>query len=81
MPDQSPLQCLLKSLIGAFVLVSMLVPGDAVVLAAGWICHVEVPYATQVGAKLKTGHFVLTLQPEGNNYQIVDAVELPRAAL
>ena len=38
--------------------------GDAVVLAAGGVCHVAVPYSAQVGAKLKTGHFVLILQPE-----------------
>jgi len=56
--------------------------GDAVVLAAGGVCHVDVPYAAQVGARLKTGYFVLTLQPAaGNTYQIIDAVEFPRAWL
>jgi len=53
--------------------------GDAVVLAAGGVCHVEVPYSAQVGNKLKTGHFVFTLQPEANNvYLMNDAVEFAR---
>ena len=56
--------------------------GDAVVLAAGGVCHVTVPYSAQVGAKLKTGQFVFTLQPVTNNtYLITGAVEFPRALL
>lgn len=55
--------------------------GDAVVLAAGGVCHVAVPYAAQVGTKLKTGHFVFMLQPSTNSYLITDAVEFPRAML
>jgi hypothetical protein len=56
--------------------------GDAVVLAAGGVCHVTVPYSAQVGAKLKTGQFVFTLQPVMNNsYLINDVVEFPRAVL
>jgi hypothetical protein len=52
--------------------------GDAVVLAAGGICHVTVPYAAQVDDQLKTGQIVLTLQPGGaNHYLITDAVEFP----
>ncbi len=54
--------------------------GDAVVLAAGGVCHVAVPYAAQVGDKLKTGHFVFTLQPLRNKtYLITDTVEFPRS--
>ena len=55
--------------------------GDAVVLAAGGVCHVAVPYSAQLGAKLKTGHFVLILQPSVNTYLITDAVEFPLALL
>lgn len=56
--------------------------GDAVVLASGGVCHVEVPYSAQVGSKLKTGHFVLILQPNVNGgYLIKDAVEFPQALL
>ncbi|MGZ3773334.1 MAG: hypothetical protein ACXVCY_06095 [Pseudobdellovibrionaceae bacterium] len=56
--------------------------GDAIVLAAGGVCHVVVPYSAQVGAKLKTGHFVFTLQPSVvNNYLVTDAVEFPSALL
>jgi hypothetical protein len=56
--------------------------GDAVVLAAGGVCHVSVPYSAQVGTKLKTGYFVLTLQSAINNgYVMIDAVEFSQAAL
>ncbi len=56
--------------------------GDAVVLAAGGVCHLAVPYSAQVGAKLKTGHYVLTLKPSVNNaYLVIDAVEFPRSLL
>ena len=56
--------------------------GDAVVLAAGGVCHATLPYSAQVGAKLKTGHFVLTLQPgAGNTYRITDSVEFPLSLL
>ena len=56
--------------------------GDAVVLAAGGVCHVEVPYSAQVGSKLKTGHFVFIFRPNVNNsYLITDAVEFPLALL
>ena len=56
--------------------------GDAVVLAAGGVCHVEVPYAAQIGEKLKTGHFIFTLHPtDSNTYEIADFVEFPRALL
>jgi hypothetical protein len=55
--------------------------GDAVVLAAGNVCHVSVPYSAQVGTKLRSGQFVFTLQPTTNNsYSFTDAdvVEFPR---
>ena len=56
--------------------------GDAVVLAAGGLCHVAVPYAAQVDRKLRTGHFVLTLRPAINNtYVISDSIEFPRTIL
>lgn len=50
--------------------------GDAVVLAAGGVCHVVVPYSAQIGNKLKTGKSVFTLEPTKNkNYTISDVVE------
>ena len=50
--------------------------GDAVVLAAGGLCHVVAPYAAQIGARLKTGRFVFTLRPAMNDaYQITDALD------
>jgi hypothetical protein len=53
--------------------------GDAIVLAAGGVCHVTVPYSAQVGTSLKTGQFVLILQAsDPNTYFISDAVEFPR---
>lgn len=56
--------------------------GDAVLLAAGGICHVAVPYAAQVGATLKTGHFIFTLKPEKGAYVFLnDAVEFPRTVI
>lgn len=54
--------------------------GDSVVLAAGGVCHVAVPYAAQVGEKLKTGHFVFSLQPGvSGSYLVKDVVEFPLA--
>ncbi len=53
--------------------------GDAVVLAAGGLCQVTVPYSAQVGARLKSGQFVLTLRPvENGTYLIDDAVEFQK---
>lgn len=49
--------------------------GDAIVLAAGGVCQVAVPYAAQVGDQLKTGQFVFTLQPASGSYSISDVVE------
>lgn len=55
--------------------------GDAVVLAAGGVCHVAVPYASEAGGKLESGNFVFTLQPENNHtYTIVNAVGFPLSA-
>jgi hypothetical protein len=55
--------------------------GDAVVLAAGGVCHVAVPYSAQVGAKLETGRFVFTLQPLANHtYLVTDTVEFAHAS-
>lgn len=51
--------------------------GDAVVLAAGGLCHVAVPYSAQVSGKLKTGHFVFTLKPSDKSYLRTGAVEFP----
>lgn len=42
--------------------------GDAVVLAAGGVCHVTVPYAAAVGDQLKTGTLVFALQPLAGSY-------------
>ena len=45
--------------------------GDAVVLAAGGLCHVAVPYAAQLdGGKLCTGNMVLALEPGTANYTV-----------
>ena len=57
--------------------------GDAVVLAAGGLCHVAVPYSAQVGDRLRTGQFVFTLQPAPNStylYSDSDVVDFPRVA-
>jgi len=51
--------------------------GDAVVLAAGGICQAAVPYAADVGGRLRTGRMVLTLKPGGGSYAVEDAVDFP----
>ena len=53
--------------------------GDAIVLAAGGVCQVAVPYASAVGAVLGSGYEVLTLMPAttaegGATYDVVDKV-------
>jgi hypothetical protein len=55
--------------------------GDAVVLAAGGVCHVAVPYSAQVGGRLKTGRFVFILRPANGTYTVSDVVEIPRLLL
>jgi hypothetical protein len=47
---------------------------DAVVLAAGDLCHVSVPFSAEVKGDIKSGNILLTLKP-GSNYTIVDSVE------
>ncbi|MGY3804495.1 hypothetical protein ACWNT8_10560 [Pigmentibacter ruber] len=51
--------------------------GDAIVLAAGGICHVLVPFAAQVGDLLKTGIFVFLLETNVSliNYKIIQSIE------
>jgi hypothetical protein len=47
--------------------------GNAVVLAAGGLCQVAVPYAAQTGKQLSTGHMVMILKPTiaGNGYDVL----------
>jgi len=53
--------------------------GDAVVLAAGGICHVAVPYSAQVGNELRTGQLVFLLRPAKDMpYLVSDVVDFPR---
>lgn len=51
--------------------------GDAVVLAAGGICHVTAPYAAEVDGVLKSGYSVFTFQPAGKSYLIKKVVDFP----
>jgi len=49
--------------------------GDAVVLAAGGLCQVSVPYASEVNGNLMSGYFVLRLEKMMDSYSVRDSTK------
>jgi len=49
--------------------------GDAVVLAAGGLCQVTVPFASEDDGNLMSGYFVLQLQKGSSRYSIRDSTK------
>lgn len=44
--------------------------GSAVLLAAGGVCHVAVPYAAALGSRLQSGVYVYQLVPRDSSYEM-----------